>query len=104
MIKLDDLKTGHYKVTITVQWVTNAVRDYTVGLYGAKPVKLYECVGAGDGQLETPPFYLDIVDKCQNLLEGSSFKQGMTVDTNDMNRVNNLATLNPGLVNIGEVL
>lgn len=36
LLKLEDLVEGHYQITVQVQWVKDAKKDYTVGIYSEK--------------------------------------------------------------------
>lgn len=44
-------------IMVQVQWVKDAKKDYTVGLYSAKKLLIQECVGFGSGIIESKSNY-----------------------------------------------
>ena len=95
MIKVDNLEPGHYKIDVKVKWVDNAMRDYTVGIYGKNPLPLFECVEPGKGNRETPAIFLHPIDRCKALIKGDVSQQGKRHARRDLIRSNDVKALLP---------
>ena len=61
-IKLDNLEPGTYMVTVQVQWVSMALKDYTLKVYSKYPIDLFECIDYFEFENPNSPyqFYQDL--------------------------------------------
>jgi len=86
-------------VEVTIKWVVNAVKDYTLGLYSYSDIPLLECVGVGTGTLESSPSS-KANDKCLRLRVGFSYLDGDDFDLKDKS----ISDLNKDLGSIDNLL
>jgi hypothetical protein len=77
------LKPGHYKITVQIKWVVNAVRDYSISVYSEKPILIKECIKPGTGNFETKAGYFEL-DECFSLRLGFVYKDGDPLDIEDI--------------------
>ena len=78
--------------------MTDAIKDFTVGLYHSTPIKIFECVGAGRGTKETHGSFP--IDRCESLREGKTHRHGDPIEDSS----NKLSKLHSELESIEEVL